>query len=107
MRPALYQARHRIVPLDRDAADVESVAWRVVGPVCESSDDFGEHLLPRAPPAAVAILDAGAYGYTMASEYNGRPLPVEVFVRGGKVVSRTERGTAEAWATERASAGED
>jgi diaminopimelate decarboxylase len=107
VRPALYQARHRIVPLDRDAADVESVAWRVVGPVCESSDDFGEHLLPRAPPAAVAILDAGAYGYTMASEYNGRPLPVEVFVRGGRVVSRTERGTVEAWASERARAGED
>lgn len=107
VRPALYQARHRIVPLDRDAADVESVAWRVVGPVCESSDDFGEHLLPRAPPAAVAILDAGAYGYTMASEYNGRPLPVEVFVRGGRIVSKTERGTVEAWGSERARAGED
>jgi diaminopimelate decarboxylase len=106
VRPALYQARHRIVPLDRDAADVESVAWRVVGPVCESSDDFGEHLLPRDPPAAVAILDAGAYGYTMASEYNGRPLPVEVFVRGGKIVSTTTRRTVEAWATERANAGE-
>jgi diaminopimelate decarboxylase len=106
VRPALYQARHRIVPLDRDAVDVESVAWRVVGPVCESSDDFGEHPLPRAPPAAVAILDAGAYGYTMASEYNGRPLPVEVFVRGGRVVSKTERGTVAAWASERVRAGE-
>jgi diaminopimelate decarboxylase len=105
LRPALYQARHRIVPLDRDAADVESVAWRVVGPVCESSDDFGEHLLPRDPPAAVAILDAGAYGYTMASEYNGRQLPVEAFVSGGRIVSRTERGSVEAWAQERSKAG--
>lgn len=105
VRPALYQARHRIAALDRDTADVESVAWRVVGPVCESSDDFGEHLLPREPPAAVAILDAGAYGYTMASQYNGRPLPVEAFVRDGRVVSTTQRGTAEAWANERARAG--
>jgi diaminopimelate decarboxylase len=105
VRPALYQARHRIVPLDRDPADVESVAWRVVGPVCESSDDFGEHLLPRDPPDAVAILDAGAYGYTMASEYNGRQLPVEAFVRGGRIVSRTERGSVEAWAQERSKAG--
>jgi diaminopimelate decarboxylase len=105
VRPALYQARHRIVPLDRDAGDAESVAWRVVGPVCESSDDFGEHLLPRDPPGAVAILDAGAYGYTMASEYNGRPRPVEAFVKGGRVVARTERGSVEAWAEERVKAG--
>ncbi len=76
-----------------------------MGPVCESSDDFGEHLLPRDVPAAVAILDAGAYGYTMASEYNGRPLPVEVFLRGGRVASRTARGTVEAWAEERVKAG--
>jgi diaminopimelate decarboxylase len=105
VRPALYQARHRIVPLDRDAADTESVAWRVVGPVCESSDDFGEHLLPRLPSDAVAILDAGAYGYTMASEYNGRQLPVEAFIRAGRIVSRTERNSVEAWAEERARAG--
>jgi diaminopimelate decarboxylase len=105
LRPALYQARHRIVPLDRNSADVESINWRVVGPVCESSDDFGEHVLPRAPPGAVAILDAGAYGYTMASEYNGRQLPVEAFVRDGRIVSRTERGSVEAWAQERSNAG--
>ncbi len=105
IRPALYQARHRVVPLDLDAANVESVVWRVVGPVCESSDDFGEHLLPRLAPEVVAILDAGAYGYTMASAYNGRPLPVEVFVRAGKVVARTSRGAVAAWAAERAAAG--
>jgi diaminopimelate decarboxylase len=105
MRPALYQARHRIVPLDREAVDAESCAWHVVGPVCESSDDFGDHLLPRDPPAAVAILDAGAYGYTMASQYNGRQLPVEVFLRGGRIVGRTARATTESWAEARAKAG--
>ena len=87
VRPALYQARHRIVPLERATCPSTRSAWRVVGPVCESSDDFGEHLLPPDPPDAVAILDAGAYGYTMASRYNGRQAPAEVFVRG-----RTRRG---------------
>jgi diaminopimelate decarboxylase len=105
VRPALYQARHRIVPLGPEGGREEGVAWRVVGPVCESSDDFGEHLLPRVPPDAVAILDAGAYGYTMASQYNGRQLPVEGFLRGGKLVGRTERASADAWAEERARAG--
>ena len=105
MRPALYQARHRIVPLDSESVKGEAVAWHVVGPVCESSDDFGEHLLPRYPPRTVAILDAGAYGYTMASRYNGRQLPVEVFLRGGKIVGKTERATAASWAEERVRAG--
>ena len=105
VRPALYQARHRIVPLDSEAVKGEAVAWHVVGPVCESSDDFGEHLLPRYPPRAVAILDAGAYGYTMASRYNGRQLPVEVFLRGGSIVGSTKRTTMESWALERAQAG--
>ncbi len=69
-----------------------AVAWRVVGPVCESSDDFGEHLLAaRRRRGQVAILDAGAYGYTMASTYNGRQLPAEVFLRDGRVAGRTEQ----------------
>jgi len=105
VRPALYQARHRIVPLDSESVKGEAVAWHVVGPVCESSDDFGEHLLPRYPPRAVAILDAGAYGYTMASRYNGRQLPVEVFLRAGSIVGSTKRTTLESWALERAQAG--
>jgi diaminopimelate decarboxylase len=106
LRPALYQARHRIVPVDHAAISLKCSAWRVAGPVCESSDDFGEHLLPHEPPRAVAILDVGAYGYTMASRYNGRQLPVEVFVSGGRVVGRTQRTSVESWVAERARAGE-
>jgi diaminopimelate decarboxylase len=115
VRPALYQARHRIVPLVSEApapgapltspTGADACPWRVVGPVCESSDDFGEHVLPKTPPAAVAILDAGAYGYTMASRYNGRALPAEVFVRGGRVVGSAVRAGPEDWAAERARAG--
>jgi diaminopimelate decarboxylase len=105
LRPALYQARHRIVPLDGDVDPAAAATWRVVGPVCESSDDFGEHLLPREPSTEVAILDAGAYGYTMASRYNGRQLPVEAFVRGGRLVGRTQRVSVEDWVRDRAQAG--
>jgi diaminopimelate decarboxylase len=105
LRPALYQARHRIVPLQDGDEGSTSIPWRVVGPVCESSDDFGEHLLPRDPPVQVAILDAGAYGYAMASQYNGRQLPAEVFLREGRVVGQTVRASAEAWAQARARAG--
>jgi|HubBroStandDraft_2_1064218.scaffolds.fasta_scaffold10683_3 diaminopimelate decarboxylase len=104
IRPALYQARHRVVPIEAPG-EATTVPWRVVGPVCESSDDFGEHRLPSTPFEHVAILDAGAYGYTMASVYNGRQLPSEIFLAGGRVVARTERTSIEQWADERARAG--
>jgi diaminopimelate decarboxylase len=105
MRPALYQAKHRIVPLVTSGERSESVPWRVVGPVCESSDDFGEHLLPRVPPRSVAVLDAGAYGYVMANEYNGRALPVEGFLSGARIAASTLRRSVDAWVAERAQAG--
>ena len=74
LRPALYQARHRIEPLCETGGPRTS--FRVVGPICESSDDFGSYELPSDPPPAhVVVRDAGAYGFTMASNYNGRPLP--------------------------------
>jgi diaminopimelate decarboxylase len=104
LRPALYQAHHPIVGLVQ-AASEPVISWRVVGPVCESSDDFGAHALARDPPEAVAILGAGAYGYTMASVYNGRQLPAEVFVRAGRVVGRTIRRSVDDWVEDRARAG--
>lgn len=70
---------------------------RVVGPVCESSDDFGLHELPGKQPDFVAILDAGAYGFTMASQYNGRAIPKEVFVRGGQVTHTSAGISREEW----------
>lgn len=100
MRPALYQARHRIVPVTL-SANARLLAYRVVGPVCESSDDFGEHELPEDDFAEVAILDAGAYGYSMASRYNGRALPAEVFLRDGTVVAVTPRKPVTDWVDDR------
>jgi diaminopimelate decarboxylase len=105
LRPALYAAFHRVEPIDRPAVAGPAAAWRVVGPVCESSDDFGEHPLGEPAPARVALRDAGAYGYTMASEYNGRGLLREVFVRGGRVVAVHEPRDPAAWAAERAAIG--
>ncbi len=108
MRPALYQAFHRIVPLVASAGATAG-RYRVVGPVCESSDDFGVHELPDDTAEAVlrevAILDAGAYGYAMASQYNGRPLPSEVFVAGGCVVGATSRRSTDEWVAARLAAG--
>ena len=104
MRPALYQARHRVVPLATPKTGA-SAPFRVVGPVCESSDDFGVHELPEEDVAAVALLDAGAYGYSMASRYNGRALPGEVFLRGGNVVGNTARKGPDDWVLDRLHAG--
>jgi diaminopimelate decarboxylase len=99
LRPALYAARHRIEPMEGPPVP-DAPLWRVVGPVCESSDDFGEHPF-EAPPTRVIIRDAGAYGYTMASEYNGRPLPAEVFVRGGLVGAVHQPRGVDAWVADR------
>ncbi len=101
IRPALYSAKHRIELLEQAPLQPE---WRVVGPVCESSDDFGSHPLGAEPSGLVAIRDTGAYGYVMASEYNGRALPSEVFVRGGKVVSVSRSAGPKAWLERRVSA---
>lgn len=84
IRPALYHARHRIVPVrPRAGAPAPAV---VVGPVCESADIFDrEALLPPLERGdLVALLDAGAYGAVMASNYNGRPRLAELVVSGGR-----------------------
>jgi diaminopimelate decarboxylase len=98
IRPALYGAKHRVELLDAAPADPE---WRVVGPVCESSDDFGAHPLGRAPSGLVVLRDAGAYGFVLASEYNGRPLPAEVFVKDGRVVHVSASPGRESWVARR------
>lgn len=97
LRPALYNARHRIEPLEREPGTEE---WRVVGPVCESTDDFGDYPIGPAP-AGVVIRDAGAYGFVMANEYNGRPLPAEIFVSGGKVAHVSPAASRSDWVKRR------
>jgi diaminopimelate decarboxylase len=93
MRPALYGAYHRIVPVA--PRDGTPQPYEVVGPICESSDIFGrERMLPPLEPGdLVAILDTGAYGSVMGSTYNRRPLPPEVLVTDGRprVIRRRQR----------------
>ena len=82
IRPAMYEARHSILPVRESAAEAE--AADVVGPVCETSDLFGEtYLLPGVGTGdLVAIMQGGAYGAAMASTYNGRALIPEVMATG-------------------------
>jgi diaminopimelate decarboxylase len=84
MRPALYNAFHRIEPVEpREAPERQ---YEIAGPVCESSDIVGrDRRLPRLEVGdLLAIRDAGAYGSAMASNYNRRPLPAEVLVDNGQ-----------------------
>ena len=81
LRPALYGAFHRIVPVAATGRPV--VSCSVVGPVCESSDTFGRARDLPEPQVGdlMAIMDAGAYGAVMSNTYNRRPLPPEVLVQ--------------------------
>lgn len=92
MRPAMYQAYHRarVVGRKDDVLELD-----VAGDVCETGDILAAaRALPR-PRAGdlLVILDAGAYGFSMASEYNARPLPAEVLVDGDAVSVIRKRGT--------------
>ena len=82
IRPMLYGAFHRIEPVELTGAP--EIVADMVGPLCESSDTLGkERRIPRpAPGDLFAILDAGAYGAVMASNYNRRTMPAELLVDG-------------------------
>jgi diaminopimelate decarboxylase len=93
IRPALYQAYHEILPVVRDPQAQPGVV-DIVGPVCETGDFFARD---REIPAVkegdlVAILDTGAYGMSLSSNYNSRPRPAEVLVKGkrARLIRRRE-----------------
>lgn len=81
IRPALYQAHHAIQLLDPDKGNRPVEKYDIVGPICESSDVFAVDLMmPQLHRGDIlAIRSAGAYGETMASQYNLRPLPSAIF----------------------------
>jgi diaminopimelate decarboxylase len=86
LRPALYRAEHRIEPLAPRPGAVEGAM--VVGPVCESADVFAAALPlpPLEPGDLVAVRDVGAYGASMASNYNGRGRLAELVLSGGRLL---------------------
>jgi diaminopimelate decarboxylase len=110
IRPALYGAEHAVVALtslgrpvvppggapdaagSRSRRAVRLRPARVDGPICESTDTLGEHLLPPLRRGdLVAIADAGAYAASMRSPYNGRPRPAEVIIEADGSLSRARR----------------
>ena len=95
IRPALYDAVHRIVPVHQ--SDAPPQPYDVVGPVCETGDILGRDVLlpPLHAGDLVAILDAGAYGAVLASHYNMRSFPAEVMVSGDHYGIITHRQTFE------------
>jgi diaminopimelate decarboxylase len=95
IRPALYNAYHEIVPVILRNAAARTEIVDVVGPICESGDFFARdrELPPVEEGDLLAILDAGAYGMALASNYNTRPRPAEILVNGrsAKIIRRRER----------------
>jgi diaminopimelate decarboxylase len=93
IRPALYGAYHRILPLDEE--ERKTITADIVGPVCESGDFFAQKRRigePR-PGDYLAVMSAGAYGYAMSSNYNARLRPAEVMVKGNRWWLARERET--------------
>lgn len=84
LRPTLYGAHHPLMLVSQPDQNAVPSAVDVVGPVCESGDWLAkERLLPPAAPGQLlAIMQAGAYGFSMSSNYNGRPRPAELLVDG-------------------------
>jgi diaminopimelate decarboxylase len=95
MRPALYNAWQNILPVDKNAhAAVET--YDIVGPVCESGDFLGRsRALAISPGNLLAICSAGAYGFSMSSNYNSRPRAAEVMVDKDKCTLIRQRETVQ------------
>ena len=96
-RPALYGAYHAIEPVRRAAEGAPLVKADVVGPICETGDFLGKDIkLPKQKSGALlAVKSAGAYGFTMSSNYNSRPRAAEVMVDGKSFCVIRERESFE------------
>ncbi len=100
IRPALYGAYHEILPVAKSQSQkskIKSQKYDVVGPICESGDFFAkDRYLPQLKEGDyLAVMGAGAYGFSMASNYNSRRRPAEVMVKGNKARLIRKRETYE------------
>lgn len=84
MRPSLYNAYHKILPVKITGS--QAVTADIVGPICESGDFFakGREVEAFEPDDLLAVMSAGAYGFSMSSTYNSRPRACEVLVKGSR-----------------------
>jgi len=85
IRPAMYDAYHEVIVANRADA-LETTVYTVTGPICETGDILAHdrNLPPLSAGDIIAVLDTGAYGFAMSSQYNSRPRCPEVLVRGDK-----------------------
>lgn len=105
LRPSLYKAYHGMAKVDEPAEDAEVRAIDIVGPVCETSDFLAldRPMPPIARGELLVIFGAGAYAASMASNYNARPRPAEVWVEGEDArIVRERESVEQLWALERA-----
>jgi diaminopimelate decarboxylase len=101
VRPSLYGAWQAIIPVNAES-DVPEQTWDIVGPVCETGDFLGKNRdLKLAQGDLLAVRSAGAYGFTMSSNYNSRPRAAEVMVDGDQVhLIRERESIPQLWAGE-------
>ena len=95
LRPAMYEAFHDLKPVREPNAPAQ--AYDIVGPICETGDTFARNrmLAPQQDGDLVAFMTAGAYGASMASTYNARPLIAEVLVKGERFALVRRRWSVE------------
>lgn len=80
LRPAFYNAYHQVLPVNENAKGTEA-SWDLVGPICETGDFLAkDRQLSLSEGDYLALMSAGAYGFTMSSNYNSRPRVAEVMV---------------------------
>ena len=86
MRPALYGAKHKIIP-SKKTKKVTKKSYEFVGPICESTDTFTivKKYQKLNEKDFLVICDVGAYGTSLASNYNVRPKPIEILIKGSKI----------------------
>ena len=92
MRPALYGASHKIIPLKKIKKNTKK-SYEFVGPICESTDTFGtvKKYQKLSEKDFLVICDVGAYGTSLASNYNVRPKPIELIIKGSKIQILSKR----------------
>jgi diaminopimelate decarboxylase len=93
VRPSFYDAHHAIEPVGAPRPDAREIVCDVVGPVCESSDFLARKRRMPEPRSGdlLAVRSAGAYGFSMSSNYNARPRAAEVLVDGGRALLARKR----------------
>ena len=94
IRPALYGAKHHMVLANKLDSQIDS-KYEVVGQICENTDRIGKDISFPNPNVGdiIAVFDAGAYVASMASNYNGRPIPAELIIRDNKPILVRNRST--------------